>query len=247
MGDTVKAVTKIFGMFDKVDDIIYEPIKLVCDVLHQPLKQIDAHNEKTKAEHAQMLEKELKQFEADLEHEKKVREMNRTVEERRLLEEINQMVSDSDLARREKMIQLEAKYRKEMALAAAELERIILSITSENRSKLFTLYQDHKIKYLEVEKAYTNSVFSNVERMKKLFPGEVGEAKSIEFMFLYLSRITEESSAFVKQLDEDLKKVIEIVDSTTVATSNLATKYLQPVAPDQLALTEKVVSYIEGN
>ena len=98
-----------------------------------------------------------------------------------------------------------------------------------------------------MEKAYTNSVFSNVERMKKLFPGEVGEAKSIEFMFLYLSRITEESSAFVKQLDEDLKKVIEIVDSTTVATSNLATKYLQPVAPDQLALTEKVVSYIEGN
>jgi hypothetical protein len=32
-------ILDFFGMFDKVDDIIYEPIKMVCDALRQPLKQ----------------------------------------------------------------------------------------------------------------------------------------------------------------------------------------------------------------
>ena len=80
MGAT-KAITKIFGMFDKIDDIVYEPVKLVCDVLRQPLKQIDAHNEKAKAENNQKLEKELKQFEADLEYQKEERSMKLSIEE----------------------------------------------------------------------------------------------------------------------------------------------------------------------
>lgn len=28
-----KTALKFFGMFDKVDDIVYEPMKLVCDTL----------------------------------------------------------------------------------------------------------------------------------------------------------------------------------------------------------------------
>lgn len=67
----VKTIGKIFGMFDKVDDIVYEPVKLMCDALRQPLKQIDAHNEKSKAEHQQALEQQMKEFEANLEFRKK--------------------------------------------------------------------------------------------------------------------------------------------------------------------------------
>ena len=55
----VKTIGKIFGMFDRVDDIIYEPVKLVCEALRQPLKQVDAHNEKSKAEHQQALEQQI--------------------------------------------------------------------------------------------------------------------------------------------------------------------------------------------
>lgn len=245
MSGAIKAVTKIFGMFDKLDDIIYEPVKLVCDALRQPLKQLDVHNEKTKAEHKQKLEKELKQFESDLEYEKKVRDMNLTVEQRRLIAEINQMISDNDLARREKMIQLEKKYREEMALAAAELGQIILNITAENRDKIFKLYSEHKTKYIEVQNAYTDSVYANVAKMKEIFPGQVGEAKIMEFMLTYIGKITDESCEFAKQLNDDMKKVISVVDSTTTTTSNLAAKYLQPAAPNQPALTENIVETIE--
>ena len=44
--------------------------------------------------------------------------MELTVDQRRMEEEINQMILDNDLHRREDMVQLEMKYRKEMAEAA---------------------------------------------------------------------------------------------------------------------------------
>ena len=145
MAGIAVAVGKIFGMFDKIDDIVYEPVKLLCDALRQPLKQIDHKNEKDKEEHDQALQMSLKQFEADLEQEQKDRDMNRTIEQQRLEEEIRQMIMDNDLARREKMIQLEAQYRKDMALAAAELEQIIINITVDSRDKIIKLYKEHVI------------------------------------------------------------------------------------------------------
>ena len=92
---------KILGMFDKIDDIVYEPIKLACDTLRQPLKQIDCHNEKKKAEHEQALQMQLKKFEVDLEMDRKEREMRLTVEEQKIQEEINNMVRTNDLAKRD--------------------------------------------------------------------------------------------------------------------------------------------------
>lgn len=113
-----KAVTKIFGMFDRIDDIIYEPVRLVCDTLRQPLKQIDIHNEKKIKEYEQKLMKELEEFENNLDLDKKKKEGELTANQRKMEEEINQMILDNDLRRREDMIQLEMKYRKEMADAA---------------------------------------------------------------------------------------------------------------------------------
>jgi len=240
------AVGKFFGMFDKIDDIVYEPVKLFCDALRQPLKQIELKNEKNKEEHELALKKELQQFESDLEFEKKEREMKLTIEQKRMEEDINQMVLDNDLARREKMIQLEAKYRKEMALAAAELEQIILNITTENRDKIFKLYAEHKRQYIDIQNAYTDSVYANVERMKNIFPGEAGQGRIMDFMFTYIEKITEESCAFTNQLNDDMKKVIDIVDSTTNSTSNLATKYLQPIV-NNISIENDNKGYIESS
>ena len=117
-----KTALKFFGMFDKVDDIVYEPMKLVCDTLRQPIKQLDIYNDKKKSEHAQELEMQLKQFEADLEYERQRREMKLAQEKRGMEEEINQMICDNDLRRREEMVQLEEKYRKEMAVSISKGE-----------------------------------------------------------------------------------------------------------------------------
>lgn len=244
--EAVKTVGKIFGMFDKVDDIVYEPIKLVCDIMRQPLKQLDNHNKKKNDDHSQKLDIQLKQFEADLEIEKKNREMELSLEQRKMEEEINQMILDNDLHRREEMVQLEMKYRKEMADAAAQLAQIIANLQVETRGKIFSLYYEKEKEYLDLQGRYRVQMFENVKSLREAFPDGSGEEIIANEVQNQLKNITERSTAFSKAMNEDMKKVFDIIDSGMKEITGLAAKYFQPTQPNQPALTQNIVDRIEG-
>lgn len=242
---TLKTGRKIFGMFNRVDDIIYEPIKLVCDTLRQPLKQIDAYNDKKKAEHTQKLEEQLKQFEVDLELNKKREEMQLSIDQHRMEEEINQMILDNDLKRREDMIQLEMKYRKEMAEAAAQLAQIMANMQVDTRSKILALYTEKEKEYLDLQNMYKKQMFETVKSLRETFPDGTGNDIIRDEVKIQLQNISERSVAFSKLMNEDMKKVFGIIDSGMQEITGLATKYFQPAEPNQPALTQNVINTIE--
>jgi len=241
----LKAVGKIFGMFDKVDDLIYEPVKLVCDVLRQPIKQLDAHNEKVKAKNEQELVKQLQQFEADLEFHKKEREMHLTAEQRRMEEEINQMISDNDAAKREKMVQMEAKYRQEMAEAATRLSQIMANIQVETRTKILTLYTEKEREYLDLQEKYKEEMFKTVKSLREAFPDGSGEEIIHNEVVTQLKNISDRSVAFSQLMNRDMENIFGKIDVQTEIMMELASKYFQPAQPNQSALTQNVVDLIE--
>lgn len=94
----------ILDMFDKLDDIIYEPIKLVTDWAREPLKgrehrrSIEAQESKTRtesevrikeAEHVASIEDQHKKVDAEL-------EIMRKTELQRIFAEIEEMRKDKD-------------------------------------------------------------------------------------------------------------------------------------------------------
>lgn len=243
------AIGKIFGMFDKVDDIVYEPLHLLCDCLRQPLKQIDAHNEKVKAEHDQELEKQLKQFEVDLEVDKKRREMELSADQRRIDEEINQMILDSELQRdlkfREDMVQLEIKYRKEMSEAAAQFAQIMANIQVDARSKIIQLYTEKEKEYLELQDKSKKQVIDSVKNLREMLPDGSGEDIVREEISTQFRAIAERSAAFSKLMNEDMRNVFGIIDAGMKDITGLATKYFKPSDSNQQALTQNVVDLIE--
>lgn len=238
-------VTKIFGMFDKLDDIIYEPIKLVCDVFRQPLKKDDLRNDLKKEKEEQELKKQLEEFEADLEIGKKKREMELSVEERKLNEEINQMIKDSDLARSEKMTALEAKYRKVMSEAAIELANIVCNIEVDARKRILDLYAEKKKQYLEIQIKYEDNVHRNVAKMKELFPDHSGDTMIMEFMLKSIDQIADESMRFTEMLNEDWKNIRGLIDYTIKSTSDIASKYLNPSTINEPAISGKEALSLE--
>lgn len=237
---------KIFGMFDKIDDIVYEPIKLVCDALRQPLKQIDCNNEKKKAEHELALQMQLKKFEVDLELDRKERENRLTEEERKIEEEINNMVRANDLAKREEMVQLEMKYRKEMAAAAVQLANIIGNMQSETRSMILNLYTEKEKEYLDLQERYKRDMYRTVISLREMFPDGTGEVIIHQEVETQLKMIAERSHEFTKFMNEDRAKVLGTIDDSMKEITGLATKYFQPAQPNQKALTQNVVDAIEG-
>ena len=241
----VKPVVKILGMFDKLDDIIYEPLHLVCDACRQPLKQLDLHNEKVKAIQEQELAKQLKEFEVDLEIERKRREAELTIEQRRLEEEINQMIMQNDLAGREEMIQLEMKYRKEMANAAAELAQIMANMQVDARSKVLSLYNEKKEEYAATQEKYKLSMFETVKNLKEIFPDGSGDDIIRAEVTTQINAIAQRSADFTKLMNDDMKNVLGIIDDGMKEIIGLATKYFQPAQAGQAALTQEVTKAIE--
>lgn len=231
---------KILGMFDKVDDIVYEPIHLLCDALRQPLKQIDAHNERTKAEYTKELEMRLKRFETDLELDRKRREMELTAEQRKMDEEINQMILDADMARREDMVQLEIKYRTEMAEAAAQLAQNLANITVEARSRVLDLYREKEMEYLDLQTKYKQEMFDTIRQLKEVLPDGLGDNAILSEVQNQLKMIAERSAAFSSLMNEDMKRVFGIIDSGVQEITGLAAKYFQPAQPGQPALTQGI-------
>ena len=240
-----KAVTKIFGMFDRIDDIIYEPVRLVCDTLRQPIKQIYIHNEKKIKEYEQKLMKELEEFENNLDLDKKKKEGELTANQRKMEEEINQMILDNDLRRREDMIQLEMKYRKEMADAAAQLAQIMANIQVEARSKILTLYTNKEKEYLDLQAKYKQEMFETVKNLRETFPDGSGNDIIKDEIRTQFEVITNRSVAFSTLMNEDIKKVFSTIDDGMKEITGLATKYFQPVQSNQSALTQNVIDSIE--
>lgn len=237
----IKAIRKIFGMFDKVDDIIYEPIKLMCDTVRQPLKQIDVHNDKKKMEHEQKLQMELKQFEVNLELDQEKREMQLSIEQRKLEEEINQMILDNDLRRREDMVQLEMKYRKEMAEAAAQLAQIMANMEVETRGKILMLYTEKEKEYLDLQTKYKQQMFDTIKSLREVFPDGSGEDIIKEETTTQLRNISERSIAFTRLMNKDMENVFGIIDSGMKEITGLATKYFKPTESNQPALTQNII------
>lgn len=227
---------KILGMFDKVDDIIYEPVKLVCDALRTPLKMLDARNERVNAEHAAELQKQLKQFEVDLDLDRQRREMELSMDQRRLEEEINQMILDKDMARRKDMIELEKNYKKEMADAAVQLARLIASIEVETRREIFALYNEKRQEYLDMQNKYKLQSIDTIKQLREAFPDGSGEAIVQEEIKAMISSIVEQSTSFTKLMNEDMMHVLGCINNVVEGTSSLASRYFNPNISNQTAL-----------
>ena len=183
----------------------------------------------------------MKQFEADLEYDKKRREMELTIEQRKREEDINQMILDNDLARREKMVNLEMKYRQEMAAAAKKMAEGMSTISVETRNRILSLYAEKTIEYLGIQKKFQENMYSNVDKLKKLFPGEKGEEIAGDFACKQLEVIEERASAYLNSLVADKEKVLSGIDITLAQMNGLAAKYFMPAEPNQKALTQNVV------
>lgn len=232
-------------MFDRVDDIVYEPIKIMCDALRQPLKQIDAHNDRKKDEHNHKLMMELKEFEEKLEIDRKRKEMELTIEERKLQEEINQMILDKDLQRREEMVQLEMKYRTEMAEAATQLAHTIANMQIEVRNKILILYTEKEKEYLDLQEKYKKQMYDSTKNLKEIFPDGSGDDIIRDEVMTQLKNITERSTEFSKLMRKDMEKVFGIIDNGMQEITGLATKYFKPAEPNQPSLTQNVIDLIE--
>lgn len=172
--------------------------------------------------------------------------MKLTVEQKKIEEEINQMIIDNDKVRREEMVQLEVKYRKEMAQAATQLAQIMANIQVETRTKILTLYTNKENEYLDLQTKYKKEMFETVKNLQETFPDGSGEEVIREEVKTQLKNISDRSAAFSKLMNKDMENIFGQIGTQTDKVMELASKYFRPAEPNQPSITQNVVDLIEN-
>ena len=111
-----------FDMFDKLDDIIYEPIKLITDWAREPLKtrehKRDLERETNIINTNAKLEREKLELESNLRNQELELQANLSIkketEVHRIISEIDELQKDKDFQRMKLVSESIMKYQKEL-------------------------------------------------------------------------------------------------------------------------------------
>ena len=98
-------ISKFVEMFDKLDDIVYEPVRLVCDALRQPLKNMDAANSRREKELEARLIQETEAFAVEMDLKRKREEAEIELDMRQRQAEIESMIADNEFARNARIVE----------------------------------------------------------------------------------------------------------------------------------------------
>jgi hypothetical protein len=203
----------MLDIFGKLDDIIYEPIKLITDWAREPLngrehrRSIEAHARKTTAEsearmqeasHFANIEDRHKRVDSDLEVKKKT-------EVQRILSEIEEIKKDKDFARMKAVSEAIMQYQQHLTRLNVNAINAIGHMQLELREKAQHLVYDKTIKYKELQDSAHSRAFEEIQRIEKDFSGNEA-AKNILYKSVdaRLANIITTAQNFLIELNNDI-------------------------------------------
>jgi hypothetical protein len=200
--------SKLLGMFDKLDDIIYKPIELVTDWAEEPLRNWEHQRSKEREEHNLKLEIERQNLQHKLEQERQNNDLQRKIKEEtektkidaeiarlnkthetelqikketevvRIIAEIESLRKDQDFQRMKAVSEAIIKFQQELTHLNVDAISAIGNLQLDLREKAQKLVYEHTIKYKELQDQAMQDAMNDLIRIEKQF-GENEMAKTI--------------------------------------------------------------------
>lgn len=203
-------------MFDKLDDIVYEPVKVICDACRQPLKNMDAANERKKMETESRLQREVKEFEMNLDLKRRQGEMQLSAEERKLNAEIDQMIIDKDFERTMKKAEFMKNYQEDMIKLSSTISNALGKMSIELRDSAQNLVLEKTKQYVALQLEAKDRLKSDLKDLNDLF-GDDEESKSMmrKISFEQAQIILESTRNFMNSMKQDIDNMTANIDEIT--------------------------------
>lgn len=199
--------------FDKLDDIIYEPIKLVTDWAREPLKerenrrqmtrdqhsvQVESDAKMKQASHAANLDMAQKKLDADL-------EIKRKTDVQRILVEIDELRKDKELVRMKAVSDAIMQYQEHLTRLNVNAINAIGCMQLDLREKAQNLVYEKTIKYKELQDSAHLQAVSEVERIEERFSGnEAAKMILYKSVDIRLANIISTAQNFLLELNNDI-------------------------------------------
>jgi hypothetical protein len=200
-------------MFDKLDDIIYEPIKLMTDWAREPLKGREHKRELESQKNAMFTESEVKMREAthsanlDMSQKKLDAELEikKKTEVQRILAEIDEIRKDKEFERMKAVSDAIMEYQEHLTRLNVNAISAIGSMQLDLREKAQNLVYDKTVKYKELQTSAHNQAVEEILRIEKDFSdNEIAKTILLRSVDIRLANIISTAQNFLIELNNDI-------------------------------------------
>lgn len=207
-------------MFDKLSDIVFEPIRLVTDWAREPINhrqhkremelqqhRIDSESKArmTESEHLAQLEKDKKAF----------------------LVEIEELRKDKDFARMSAVSDAIIKYQEHLTQLNLSAITAIGTMQLDLREKAQNLVHDKTIRYQEIQKKAYDEAFEEIMRIEKEFAdNEMAKSILMRAVDARLGNIITTAQNFLLELNNDLGVLNKSINLLTERGQNFIQEHL---------------------
>ena len=211
--------TQVLGLFDKVDDIVYEPVKAISEWAKEPLKRFQHNREMKDQKLQQQLAQEDREHIADLEISLRKRHV-----------EIDQMIAEYNDIHAEKMVEALKNYQLTLANASAEIVENIGRMSNELRAMASERVEETRKKLLEEIEMINEKSNKQLKKAKEDF-GEDSDIfkKKLDVIISQEINLVEIAEGFISDLRDDLKKEIALLDDMTKEHDKKIAEALSPI------------------
>ncbi|MFG5864580.1 hypothetical protein [Metapseudomonas sp. CR1201] len=246
-----------YSVLDKLDDIIYEPIKLVTDWAREPLKAREHSRELEREERRQRLEAEIRKEEKILEAQLSENsrnldadiEIRKKTEVQRILTEIDTLRKDKDFQRMQAVSDAIMKYQEKLTALNISAINAIGNMQLDLREKAQDLVYEKTIKYKELQDSAHHQAYMEIQKIEESFAGNEF-AKNILYKSVdqRLANIIITAQKFLEELNNDIAVLNKSINLLTEQGQTFIESHLEKfhvVSDGSLMLPSAETSLIE--
>lgn len=224
-----------FDAFDKLDDIIFEPIKLVTDWAREPLKGRENKRNIEKETAIMKLKEELKFKEKELHAKLKKEEkeldselkIKKETEVHRIMSEIDELQKDKDFQRMKLVSESIMKYQKELTKLNVSAINSIGNMQLELRERAQDLVYSKTVRYKELQDLAIKEAGDDLEKILEKFPdNERMQNILIGAVDKRLANVIDTAQNFLLELNEDIKILNKSINLLTENGQNFIENHL---------------------
>lgn len=233
----------LLDMFDKLDDIVYEPIKLLTDWAREPLR-IWEDKRKRKREIEKMkveAENRIKERRAEVEL-----EIKKETEIKKILVEIEEFKKDKEFERMKAVSEAIIKYKETLTKINIEAIEAIGNMQLDLRNKAQQLVYEKTVKYKELQDLAIKEAEEDLKRIEKDFSNnETARKILINAIDRRLANIIDTAHNFLIELNSDIKLINQNISLLTERSQNFIENHLQHFHITSIANANEELKRIE--
>ena len=222
-------------MFDKLDDIVYAPIKLMADWAHEPLKSREHKRQEQSADNELKREIERKTAEQKISSEIKMKEreleadieIKKETEVVRIIAELEEWKKDQDFKRMKDVSEAIIKYQKALTQLNSNAAYTIGNMQIDLRKKAADLVAERENKYIELQDKAIKDAMEDLAKIETDFSdNEVAKEILNKAVNTRLTSIFKAADNFITQLADDLRSINKNIDLLTQGGQKFIERHL---------------------